>query len=103
MQFFCRQPFDFFPGATVLQWFAVSNFTVSASAKLLVAPASPAPTNVSFQVDGVPNLKYVVQCSTNSTEWINVRTNAGAPFTFSDSIALGETNRFYRTLILPAD
>ena len=48
-----------------------------------------------FDVLGSPGLNYVLQTSTNLTDWIPSSTNA-APFTYTDPDASFLPNRFYR-------
>ncbi|HEX4645266.1 MAG TPA: right-handed parallel beta-helix repeat-containing protein, partial [Verrucomicrobiae bacterium] len=52
-------------------------------------------------VAGVSNATYVVEASTNLTDWTAISTNRGGPFTFSDPASGNYEDRFYRVLILP--
>lgn len=58
------------------------------------------PTNgnlFALNVNGVPFVRYVVQASTDATNWTNIRTNTGAPFSMNVSPTNDAT--FYRTLL----
>jgi len=46
---------------------------------------------------------YILQVSTNLTQWTSISTNSPvtSPFTLSDPGALGATSRFYRVLQEP--
>ena len=50
-----------------------------------------------FDFTGASDRNYVIQASTNLTDWQNIRTNVGlnGPITFTDSFA-NFTRRFYR-------
>jgi len=52
---------------------------------------------VQFDFAGATGRRYVIQASTNLTDWQNIRTNVGVggPVTFADSFA-NFTRRFYR-------
>jgi hypothetical protein len=52
---------------------------------------------VRFEFSGASGLSYVIQASTNLTQWVNVRTNVGAGGTilFTDSVT-NYPQRFYR-------
>jgi hypothetical protein len=52
---------------------------------------------VQFDFTGATGQDYVVQASTNLTDWQSIRTNAGmgGPITFIDSFT-NFTRRFYR-------
>jgi len=54
----------------------------------------------SFDVIGVPNYKYAVQCSTDMVHWTSCQTNA-APFTFTDTDTATVPGKFYRTVYVP--
>jgi hypothetical protein len=53
----------------------------------------------SFAVSGIAGSQYVVEASTNLTDWIPLQTNK-APFTFTDANASEFGKRFYQALIL---
>lgn len=59
-------------------------------------------TNGGFQFDvtGAAEATYVLEGSSNLTNWVSLRTN-GAPFTFTDVGAGALPNRFYRAVYLP--
>jgi len=78
--------------------------TLIKAAILGLTLSSPVYTNhqVQFYVSGVTNttISYIVQASTNLTDWTPVRTNGGA-FTFTDTNASGQFVRFYRATSVP--
>jgi fibronectin type 3 domain-containing protein len=49
-----------------------------------------------FTVSGAAGQAYVVQASSNLTDWVCLETNT-APFVFVDAQAVGFSRRFYRT------
>jgi hypothetical protein len=51
-------------------------------------------------VDGVPNVKYVVQASATLTKWTSIATNYGGPFVWSEPVSKLPTNRFYRVMVV---
>jgi len=53
-----------------------------------------------FDVMGSPGLNYVIETSTNLTDWIPASTNA-SPFTYTDPQAFLFPNRFYRASWAP--
>jgi len=76
---------------------------------LVTVVTNPAPTIVtpvlgngkfSFQITGVPGLKYVVTASTDFKKWTPVQTNT-APFTFTQTNAASYAQRYYRSYYLP--
>jgi mono/diheme cytochrome c family protein len=62
-------------------------------------------TNGTFQISfaGPPGSNYVLQVSTNLTQWTSISTNTPltSPFVLSDSSASGDSSRFYRVLQEP--
>jgi len=68
------------------------------------APTITAPVQgngqFSFQITGVPGLKYVVMASTDFKKWTPVKTNT-APFVYTQTNAASYTQRFYRSYYLP--
>ncbi len=68
-----------------------------------LAASLSAPVNAggqfSFTVSGVAGSKYVVQASTNLTNWSSLATNI-APFVFVDPNAASYRQRFYRSFYL---
>ena len=52
-------------------------------------------------VAGVANVGYVLQSSTDLVAWTGIKSNLGAPFTFSVPATNGP-RRFYRAAVLPA-
>lgn len=81
------------PGLTPLaQW----TFTVPADAPN-VASVSKSGESLEISVAGVPNVEYVLQCSSNLTNWVSVKTNIGGPFVWTTAVT--DSNLFYRTVI----
>lgn len=72
--------------------------TPSAAATLTVLPGTAG--QFSFDVEGVDGYQYVVESSTNLTDWSAVQTNA-APFTFTSAAAPALPQCFYRARYLP--
>jgi len=54
----------------------------------------------SLTVTGTSGFNYVVQASSNMTDWASIQTNA-SPFTFVDPDAGQFNQRFYRAIYLP--
>jgi hypothetical protein len=75
---------------------SISAATGSQSA-LLTAPSHCSRTNLQFAVVGVPGYAYVVQTSTDLSNWTSIVTNV-APFTCLDGSSDGLQCRFYRAL-----
>lgn len=50
-----------------------------------------------FTVAGVSGYQYVIQASTNLTDWTAVQTNT-SPFVFTDTHATGFNQRFFRAI-----
>lgn len=74
-------------------------YTVSAVAALL-QPAFSSSGKFSITVSGVSGYNYVIQASTNLTQWVPVQTNS-APFSFVDSKTRKFNQRFYRAVYVP--
>jgi|SRR5450756_353857 len=72
--------------------------TPSAAAVLTMLPGTAG--QFGFSVDGVDGYQYVVESSTNLTDWAAVQTNA-APFTFTTATTPDMPHCFYRALYLP--
>ena len=53
-----------------------------------------------FDFTAASGRSYVIQASTNLTQWENIRTNAGGSVTFTDSFT-NHARRFYRVRQLP--
>ena len=53
-----------------------------------------------FGVTGVSGLNYVVQASTNLSQWFSLATNQ-PPFEFSDTISTGVLQKYYRVVCFP--
>lgn len=76
-------------------------FTVptNSSQTLTVAPGTNS-SLLSIAVEGISTAVYVLQASTNLTDWTAVETHVGAPVTFSVGLTNGP-QRFYRAVVLP--
>jgi hypothetical protein len=69
-------------------------------AALLSAPTLSGDPVFQFNVIGVPGYNYVVQASTNMTDWCSVQTNV-CPFVFQDTNSTNYPARFYRAIYQP--
>lgn len=69
-------------------------------AALLSAPAITADPIFQFNVIGVPGYHYVVQASTNMTDWVSLQTNV-CPFVFEDTNSTNYPARYYRAYYQP--
>lgn len=58
---------------------------------------------VGLRIDGVPGLKYQIQCSTNLVDWVGLYTTNAAqmPFEWTDWSLGADPMRFYRVAIVP--
>jgi hypothetical protein len=56
-----------------------------------------------LQLSATPNQNYVLQASTNLTQWVSVSTNtpSSTPFYLTDPDATNFSSRFYRVLQQP--
>jgi hypothetical protein len=79
---------------------AASLAVYATAAASLATPVVPA-GQFAVAVSGVPGYQYVVQASTDLTNWTSLQTNQ-APFNFVDTNAGQYSQRFYRTEYLPA-
>lgn len=77
---------------------AEATYTVPVTPPTLDTPMSTG-NQFSFSVSGVTGYQYVVQTSTNLTDWVSLQTNT-APFTFVDPNAVAFSQRYYRTYYL---
>jgi hypothetical protein len=50
-------------------------------------------------VAGIPNVRYVIECSFTLTNWTAIATNDGGPFVWSASVSPQAANRFYRVSV----
>jgi uncharacterized repeat protein (TIGR01451 family) len=59
-------------------------------------------TNGEFVINGsgLPGYLYVLEASTNLTDWVSIQTNP-APFQYSDRLPILFPMRFYRTTVTP--
>jgi hypothetical protein len=101
------------PGTTY--YFAITTYDMSGNESVFssevsylvptIIPTTTTMTSVAdfggqfgFVVNGVPGTQYVVQASTNLTDWIAIQTNT-APFAFADTNTAGFAQRFFRLAI----
>lgn len=63
----------------------------------LMAPVVSGSGQFQFNVTGVPGVNYVVETSSNLTDWLPVFTNT-SPFTFTDTNAIPAAQNFYRAV-----
>lgn len=73
-------------------------YTVPGMAAALTRPVR-ASKQFSFLVSGIIGFNYVVQASTNLSNWVTLSTNI-APYTFVDTNAATFSHRYYRTYYL---
>lgn len=64
---------------------------------ILLAPTMSASGQFQFYVSGMANSNYVVESSTDLTDWLPIFTNS-APFTFTDTNAAPPAQNFYRAV-----
>jgi len=85
-------------------WPSMLPFSVptNTSSTLTVVADTPA-TNFQFQVAGVPGAKYIIEASSDFTNWLPIHTNIGAPFTFRLPIDSTVSDQFYRAQIEQID
>ena len=69
-------------------------------AALLSAPTITGDPVFQFKVIGVPGYSYVIQASTNMTDWVSVQTNV-CPFVFEDTNSTNYPARYYRAFYQP--
>jgi len=74
---------------------------LTVSPLIIAAPAIPAGGQFQFSFDTATGVNYVVQYSTNLTQWLPFLTvgGVGAPLTLTDPNAAGSPQRFYRILM----
>ena len=66
---------------------------------MLGLASTPVKGQFSFGISGVPGYSYVIQSSTNLTDWVSLQTNI-SPFTFTDTNAVNPLE-FYRAYHTP--
>jgi hypothetical protein len=91
-----------FPPELPSPW-SVLSFTVPTNSSPTLSVSKPATTNspaLLIHVAGVSNVMYVLESSADLTHWTPLRTNYGAPVTFSAPVSEAP-NRFYRTSVWP--
>ena len=68
-----------------------------------LTPVSLAAGNFTLQLNGTVGPAYIVQASTNLTDWTNLTTNTPSlmPLTVIDTNAGGVNHRFYRAVLGP--
>jgi hypothetical protein len=84
-------------GPSIQGSIAAPSVTNLAPTMILVADSSN--PGINFNLQEFPTFSYVVESSTNLTDWFPVTTNA-APFNFLDANAQ-DPQRFYRCFFLP--
>jgi len=79
---------------------SAATLTVLVPGIFLTAPSITADGAFQFNVGGEAGSSYIIEASTNFTEWFPLETDT-SPFTFSDTNALSLPLRFYRARGLP--
>ena len=80
---------------------APATLSVYETAEASLTSVTVTPSNqFQFEIAGVPGFNYVVQTSTNLTDWDPLTTNV-SPFNFSEAISVDLSQRFYRAVYLP--
>jgi Fibronectin type III domain len=84
---------------------ARQTFTVTVLPAGRAMPATLIPTvrtgrQFALNITGVYGLKYIIQASTNLSDWVPIQTNT-APFTFTDPHTGEFGQRFYRSVSMP--
>jgi len=74
--------------------------SVTNLAPTLVTVTNAGPAGFEFAIQDFPSFSYVIETSTNLTDWVPVFTNA-APFIFADTNLLQNPLLFYRSMFLP--
>lgn len=85
------------------QVWSVCPFSVPTNSYQMLAFSTAMSTNTPLlfiSVVGVSNALYVLESSANLTNWTAIKTNLGAPVTFSVGLTNGP-QRFYRATALP--
>jgi hypothetical protein len=72
-----------------------ATLTVLVPSGILIAPSYSAEGVFQFNLAGAAGSNYVIEASTNLTDWIPLETNT-SPFTFTDTNAVNFLLRFYR-------
>jgi uncharacterized repeat protein (TIGR03803 family) len=98
-------PYADVPGATSPYWVSATEpqryFRLRAEMAGAVSSfAFSAGGQFQFTASGLAGYRYVVQASTNLTDWAPLQTNP-APFQFVDAAAADYPRRFYRTVVGP--
>jgi hypothetical protein len=75
------------------------HLTVFSSTVAALTPASPVNGQFALSVSGDPSSQYVIQASSDLTNWVPEQTNF-APFTFIDTTSSQYSQRFYRTCLV---
>jgi len=78
----------------------VATLTVVMPTELLSAPAYTTGGVFQFNLAGAAGSNYVVEASTNLTDWTPLETNT-SPFTFTDTNAVNLPLEFYRARLMP--
>jgi alpha-tubulin suppressor-like RCC1 family protein/GH25 family lysozyme M1 (1,4-beta-N-acetylmuramidase) len=73
----------------------VATLTVQVPLGILIAPAFTQAGLFQFNLAGATGSNYVVEASTDLTDWVPLQTNS-SPFTFADTNAVNFPWRFYR-------
>ena len=83
--------------------YSMTLLTLSPSAPRLAASTSQSPGQFVFQLQGQPDVRYVVQCSSNLTSWIPVATNTltGSTLNVTNAVPPDAPVKFWRAVWQP--
>jgi hypothetical protein len=76
---------------------AAAVLTVYNSAAATLSASAYTNNQFKFSLAGVPAYSYIIQASTNLTNWTSIYTNT-SPFTFTDASATNYPHRFYKAV-----
>jgi GH25 family lysozyme M1 (1,4-beta-N-acetylmuramidase)/alpha-tubulin suppressor-like RCC1 family protein len=79
---------------------AVATLTVVMPSRILVAPSYTADGGFQVGLAGAPGSNYVIEASSNLTDWTPLETNT-SPFIFTDTNAASLPVQFYRAHLAP--
>jgi hypothetical protein len=84
---------------TTMPWTAFA-FTVPASEPTLTSWMDTNTQSFHLSVAGISNVNYVVQSTSDFTNWTSIVTNNGGPFVWSEPISNQPTHQFFRVQLI---